>query len=143
MIDDSAVSNRVMPWLAWKYRISGELYFSVNEAFGDADVGKDVYRFGGNGDGTLFYPGRAGEIGGIHDVPIESMRLKLIREGLEDYEYFVLLDRLGPKGVVDASVGRIVESAYRFSHDSHVLMAVRSRIADQIERYEHRNTARR
>ncbi len=62
---------------------------------------------GGNGDGLLFYPGFAGEfgsspggantpdIGGRHDIPIESMRLKLIRDALEDMEYFTLIDVAG------------------------------------------------
>jgi len=36
-----------------------------------------------NGDGFLFYPGENG--------PVPSMRLKLIRDGLEDYEYLWLL----------------------------------------------------
>ena len=34
-------------------------------------------------------------IGGTSDIPIESIRLKLIREGLEDYEYLYLCSRLG------------------------------------------------
>ena len=27
-------ANRVMQWIAWKYRIEGELYYSMNEAYG-------------------------------------------------------------------------------------------------------------
>ena len=52
--------------------------------------GRDQLLFGGNGDGTLFYPGRARTIGGTRDIPVESVRLALIREGLEDYEYLRL-----------------------------------------------------
>jgi hypothetical protein len=112
-IDDTAVSNRIMPWLAWRYHVSGELYFNVNEAYGDLpDPWAGLYLFGGNGDGTLFYPGRVARIGGSHDIPIDSIRLKLIREGLEDYEYFVLLGR-----TADSHVARIVQNLYQFEND--------------------------
>ncbi len=73
----------------------GELYYSMNEAYGHSnDPWTNVRLFGGNGDGTLFYPGRPDRIGGHTDIPIESIRLKLIREGMEDYEYLALLARL-------------------------------------------------
>src|SRR5262249_34302065 len=82
MIDDAPVRNRIMEWLTWKYDIHGELYFSMNEAYvKKSDPWKDVHLFGGNGDGTLFYPGRPDIIGGHTNIPIESIRLKLIREG--------------------------------------------------------------
>src|SRR5262249_34557039 len=35
MIDDAPVRNRIMEWLAWKYRIAGELYFSTNQAYAE------------------------------------------------------------------------------------------------------------
>jgi hypothetical protein len=61
-----------------------------------------LYFSGLNGDGTLFYPGKAcpvgngvGCIGGTKDIPVESMRLKHIRDGREDYEYLHLLDQTG------------------------------------------------
>ena len=58
MIDAPPVANRILQWLAWKYEIEGELYFSMNEAFGrGGDPWDSVSMFGGNGDGTLFYPG--------------------------------------------------------------------------------------
>lgn len=128
MVDDSAVSNRVMPWLAWKYHIAGELYFNVNEAYGKPkDPWTDLYLFGGNGDGTLFYPGRTARIGGAHDIPIESVRLKLIREGLEDYEYFRLMG-----SAADAHVNRIVQGLYRYEPNPETLYAARAQMGDLI-----------
>ena len=75
--------------------MQGELYYSMDEAFArKPDVWKDVNLYSGNGDGTLFYPGRPQIIGGTKQIPIESIRLKLIREGLEDYEYLAMLTKL-------------------------------------------------
>jgi hypothetical protein len=139
MIDDTAISNRMMSWLAWRYRVSGELYFNINEAFGQpSDPWAGLYMFGGNGDGTLMYPGRVARIGGSNDIPIESIRLKLIREGLEDYEYFVLLGR-----AADSHVSRIVQSLYEFERDSEKLYGERVRMGEEIAKHASKHGDRR
>ena len=45
---------------------------------------------GANGDGYILYPGRKY---GIHG-PIGTMRLEMIRDGQEDYEYLYILEEL-------------------------------------------------
>ena len=47
-----------------------------------------------NCDGRLFYPGTPDAIGGP-DLPVSCLRMKALREAIEDYEYFDLLDKLG------------------------------------------------
>jgi Domain of unknown function (DUF4091) len=135
MIDDAPVRNRIMEWLTWKYGIQGELYFNTTEAFSQKqDPWKDVRLFGGNGDGTLFYPGRPQVIGGSTHIPIESIRLKLIREGLEDYEYLVMLSQLaGRKAVADA-VNGFIRKTYDYDQDPQQLYAVRERMGEEISR---------
>ena len=46
-----------------------------------------LWAFGGNGDGSLLYPGTPSVIGGHTHVPVSSIRLKQIRDGYEDFEY--------------------------------------------------------
>jgi hypothetical protein len=134
MIDDAAIRNRIMEWLTWKYRIGGELYFNTNEAyFKKKDPWTDVFLFGGNGDGTLFYPGRPDKIGGSTHIPVESIRLKLIREGLEDYEYLVMLEKLKGSKTVAGIVDGIIRSAYDFDHDPQKLYGARTEIARQLD----------
>jgi hypothetical protein len=134
MIDAPSVSNRVMPWLAWKYGIKGELYYSMNEAYSrKQDAWTNVYIYGGNGDGTLYYPGRPRTIGGRSDIPIESIRLKLIREGLEDYEYFVqLAQREGPDAV-SRIVNEIAVNAYTYNRDPAKLRELRRQIGERLD----------
>lgn len=133
MIDASAVANRIMPWLSWKYRIAGELYFNLDEAYSrDGDPAANIYLFGGNGDGTLFYPGRPAEIGGEIHIPLESIRLKLIREGLEDYEYLVQLARLDPD-FTSRLVDRLVRQTYSFDSRPEALYAVRQELGNELE----------
>jgi hypothetical protein len=135
MIDTSGAANRVMQWLAWKYRIQGELYFSMNEAFGPGkDPWTDVRLFGGNGDGTLFYPGRPDRIGGTSDIPVESIRLKLIREGMEDYEYLALLAKLGAKKAADEYANRIVTKPYVWESQTRVFLGVRQEMGEALDR---------
>lgn len=134
MIDHDGARNRIMGWMAWKYSIGGELYYSTNESYGPKDPWKDVYVFGGNGDGTLFYPGRPDVIGGRTHIPIESIRLKLIREGLEDYEYLVLLDKLGGSQSATKAVNSLIRHIYDFDSSPERLYAVRESIATEILR---------
>jgi hypothetical protein len=109
MVDFPAVHTRIFEWLTYAYQTSGELYYEtifqypfsykmVKGAGGkeskvaDRHPFDDVYYFGGNGDGILFYPGRPDLVGGKKHIPIESIRLKLTREGYEDYEYLKLAE---------------------------------------------------
>merc|ERR1712176_1280085 len=104
MIDAPAIMNRMLPTIAFLYNSSGELYWSVNYADGctrdnhancpyqdfqkdqwSMDAWVDQLIMGGNGDGQLTYPGRPERIGGASFVPIASMRLKHIRDGVEDF----------------------------------------------------------
>jgi hypothetical protein len=95
VVDQPASEHRAMGFVSYEYGVSGELYFAVDH---DLDTAwTNQYDFGGNGDGTLFYPGRPKRIGGQHDIPIDSMRLKRIRDGREDYEYLHILDRSGKR----------------------------------------------
>lgn len=92
VVDHSALRNRAMPWVAYPRGFTGELYWDTTYAFSvRADPWSDLYDFTGNGDGTLWYPGTPEKIGGTTGVPVESIRVKQIRDGIEDYEYLTLL----------------------------------------------------
>src|SRR5262249_59988247 len=90
--------------------------------------------FGGNGDGALYYPGTPAQIGGVHDIPVESMRLALIREGMEDYEYLHLLAELGGEADARATVAALFPAAWQVTKATAAqLYAARAHLADQIE----------
>jgi hypothetical protein len=100
-IDHTLVRARAMPWIAFQNRLFGILYYDTLQAYSPTTEGgftfgghpwTNQYFAGGNGDGTLFYPGTSAVLGVAgHDIPIASLRLKMIREGLEDYEYMFQL----------------------------------------------------
>ncbi len=90
VIDSSAVQDRAFPWHAFRLDVSGELYFDSTYQLTTAWDDNGQCAFSGSGDGTIFYPGKTSLIGGADDIPIESIRMKMIREGVEDYEYLKL-----------------------------------------------------
>jgi hypothetical protein len=93
-IDHTALQNRALPWVAYKYGFSGELYWDSTFAFvTKRDPWVDQWDFTGNGDGTLLYPGTPTKIGGTTHIPVESIRMKHIRDGIEDYEYLKELEK--------------------------------------------------
>jgi hypothetical protein len=133
MVDVDAVANRIMPWLAFAYDIGGELYYNTVEAYNsDHSPWDDQLLHGGNGDGTLFYPGTPDRIGGKTHIPIESVRLKLIREGLEDYEYLVLLGRAGKTELARREVAKLARSVFDWDRRPAALYAARRALAEAL-----------
>ncbi|MBI4471810.1 MAG: DUF4091 domain-containing protein [Acidobacteria bacterium] len=135
VIDASSVSNRIMPWMAWKYDIRGELYYNINEPAGKPyDPWRNVSRFGGNGDGVFVYPGRPNVIGGRTHIPIESIRLKLIRDGLEDYEYLTLLSRSAGTGAASVFLDKLIVNLYTYETDTGEFYSVRYKLGQELQR---------
>lgn len=105
VIDSSGVQDRAFPWVAWQQRVTAELYFESTYQLATAWDANGQCAFSGSGDGTLFYPGKPSIVGGTRDIPIESIRMKLIREGMEDYEYLTQVAAAQPglaRSVADA-----------------------------------------
>jgi hypothetical protein len=133
MIDASAARNRAMQWLLFRYRATGELYWETTYAFlGDAWTSQ--WAFSGNGDGTLFYPGTPRKIGGTTDIPVASIRLKMIREGMEDYEYLKLASDLGDPAFAADEAARLFPTPFSTGDVSAAsLLAARERLARRIQ----------
>ncbi len=132
VIDASAIQARAMEWFTFRHDVGGELYFATTDQLTTAWTNQ--CRYSGSGDGTLFYPGKPSIIGGQTDIPIESQRMKLIREGLEDYEYLHLLEQLGEGAFARAQVDQLFPSANTVTATTaDELKAARRRLAERIE----------
>jgi uncharacterized protein (TIGR03382 family) len=131
MIDASAVRNRAMEWISFLEDATGELYWESAFAF-NHDAWSNQWDFSGNGDGTLFYPGTPARIGGSTDIPVASIRLKMIREGMEDYEYLKLLADAGQRDAAKRIARDLFPSAYETEVDPAKVMAAREALAMQI-----------
>ncbi len=138
MVDHDPALNRAMGVLAYLHGIEGELYFNTVEAYQPsegrpADPWADQWRFHGNGDGTLFYPGTPERIGGKSDVPIASLRLALIRKGLEDYEYLALARKLGLESQAREFALSVASQPFEIARDPQKWSQGRERLAAQLE----------
>jgi hypothetical protein len=132
-IDHPAMNQRVMAWMTWKYGLNGFLYYDTTYAFGlHRNPWDDVYSFGTNGDGTLFYPGKPSVIGGKTEIPCFSLRLMLIRQSLQDYEYLRLLQTHGQAALATAAVNAVVRSSDNFDHSPATLLEERMIMGQEL-----------
>jgi hypothetical protein len=133
MIDAPATAARAMGTLAFVQDVAGELYFDTVFAYEKLQPGVDQWAFGGNGDGTLFYPGTPEQIGGTHDVPLESLRLLQISRGIADHGYLTLCAQLGDKALAQAEARAVAPSIKGFARDPEAYQEMREHLAARIE----------
>ena len=144
-IDQPVMSYRVPTWINRQYDITGLLYWTtvgwnkegpwLSPAMGpvevylhsdDPGVIRTTYY---NGGGVLFYPGKDAGF----DGPVTSIRLKNLREGLEDYEYFAILDHYEQEEFVKQMVDEVSPEWWQVRMDPVVLLTIRERLAEKIE----------
>jgi hypothetical protein len=123
MIDRPATKNRAMQWVAFLEDATGELYYQTLEMLSTAWT--DQYRWWGNGDGTLFYPGLPSIIGGSTEVPIPSLRLKLIRLGFQDYEWLKAVSDAGDPEYARRVALRVIPTPWRVPDDGALFETAR------------------
>jgi len=135
-IDFPILSYRIAPWLNRRYGVTGLLYWTTVCWTGpQRDPWDDPgFRVQFNGEGALFYPGEDAGIEG----PVASIRLKSLRDGMEDYEYFTLLEQRGGGAVVDEIVRSAVPTWGTWSQDPRQLLKLRERLANEIMRKANR-----
>lgn len=162
-IDHPAIEMRMWLWQTWKYRVQGILIWETTWWTSPSQFKETVQNpwedpmsytseasgVWGNGDGRFFYPPvrKAGDTREYVTAPIDSIRWEMLGEGVQDWEYFHMLDGLVQReemrGNHSAAVTRaksllaIPESICRdmthFTTDPRVLDAYRARLARAIE----------
>src|SRR5258707_14502244 len=121
-----------MEWLSFSYDMSGELYYEVTMSYFSGDPWVNQTAFGGTGDGTLFYPGTTAKIGGSTEIPIESLRLKGIRDGMEDYELLNLAKQLGLGDQAKAIAQAVYPKTYQATTSPAAIDSARADLAGLI-----------
>jgi hypothetical protein len=171
-IDHPAAEMRLWPWQSWQYGVQGLLvwettYWSSSAAFPDPKLqdpwtdpmgyvsGYD-YKPGhvgywGNGDGRFLYPPRRDYLNDSRpclEGPVNSVRWENLRDGMEDYEYFWLLEQAIKRVKAlqrETDLTRqarellkvpeeISRDLTHFTSDPRLLLAHRAKMAEMIER---------
>jgi len=140
-IDRPGLDSRILPWLAWLDRVDGYYYPQTvdwEETPWDTPFSNGL----SNGDGYFFYPPKDDTIAFEPCNPpsnrmVPSIRLELLREGLEDYAYLWLLNNgkptIGKENQGDVLLQEIVSSRTAFSRVPTAWDPIRSEIASLIE----------
>lgn len=140
-IDQPASEARAMGWHSFSYDVSGDYHFETvmdlskawNTCTGSPPTNCQ-YNEGGNGDGTLFYIGTPARIGGPagSDVPVESIRLKRIRDGREDYEYLHWLSTNGKDAEARAIATQLFPTMYQSVASQSAIDSARAQLANLV-----------
>jgi hypothetical protein len=141
-IDFPLLNYRVPAWIAWGCRMQGLLYWGgmshwsgVDDPWTDPktldrrDRGKGGK--GGplyNGEGTLVYPARAVGYEGI----APSLRLKALRDSIQDYDYLAILDRLGLHADAERIVRPLATSWFEWNPNPAAYETARAKLAQLI-----------
>jgi hypothetical protein len=142
MIDFPPLNNRQMVgFIAASVGVQGALYWQVDYWFRGypripVDPWKEVPTYvnadgdTGFGDGALVYPGE--EVGAGADCFAPTLRLKWIREGIEDYEYAQLAKRAGVPNWLEIVRTAAIDYA-TWTKDPAVLAQARLTLARAID----------
>lgn len=137
-IDFPGTDPRVVFWQCYAEEIVGFLYWATT--YWEKDPWRDPLTYpGGNGDGSLVYPGP--------DGPVDSLRWETIRDGIEDYDYLKLLERLVHRAIDEKrlhelrkraeealNVSPVTRSFTDYSTSPATIEAHRAKVAILIER---------
>jgi Glycoside hydrolase 123, catalytic domain/Concanavalin A-like lectin/glucanases superfamily/Glycoside hydrolase 123 N-terminal domain len=152
-MDYPVFNNRIIFTLSYKYNIDGVLYWCINREWStNLDIKGEwpekawkpyiinifnKKRMFKNGMGNYVYPGKDGRI-------LPSLRLENLRDGVEDYEYLVLLKKLAASSK-DKNLVKLAEkllqvpadvavAVNQYSSNPENLMNYRNKIASIIEK---------
>ncbi len=141
VLDRPAVDHRVTYWLAFRYGIEGVGYWAISawpKGWEDWPAKPwpvnplSEFPFSGqhNGNGFLCYPWQ--------DRVLPSIRLKVLRDGMDDYEYLLMLKELTetqstPRDKQLLGIPEAVAVGLRyFNKDPNGILSVRQEIAARI-----------
>lgn len=135
-IDFEPINYRIHPgFISQSLGLTGILYWRVD--LWTKDPWKDVqtyfqkkYKHYFPGEGMLFYPGKQVGIKGV----VPSMRLKWLREGVEDYEYLEILKNLDRQQWALSLARRVGLDWKHWTRDTNLLESVRRQLGEEIHR---------
>jgi hypothetical protein len=137
MVDYPPINERIQAgFLNFAQGAKGLLYYRADGWTAGNAIGSwnnvDTTACGGGlgrpGDGIFLYP--PAPIGSTESAP--GIRLKAIRDGLQDYEYAQMLKNLGQLGAVDSTLLPIATSWSNWSHDPNALEAARLQLGQLL-----------
>ncbi|MGO8678617.1 MAG: DUF4091 domain-containing protein [Limisphaerales bacterium] len=141
-IDFPLLNYRVPAWMAWRDGMKGLLYWGGMSYWRQTEdpwtqapffTGNGLPQQGAkgilyNGEGSLVYPARA--LG--YDGVAPTLRLKALRDAIQDYEYLAILQRSGKAEEARNVVRSLTRSFFQWDKDPAAYEQARARLAAMI-----------
>jgi hypothetical protein len=137
LVDYPPINERIQAgFLNWTQGATGILYYRADGWTAGNAIGSwnnvDTTACGGGlgrpGDGIFLYP--PAPIASTESAP--GIRLKAIRDGIQDYEYGQMLKNLGQLSVVDTTLLPIATNWSNWSHDPNALENARTQLGQLL-----------
>src|SRR6266705_1413999 len=137
MVDYPPINERIQAGFSdWMQGATGILYYRADGWTAGNAIGSwnnvDTTTCGGGlgrpGDGIFVYP--PGPISSTESAP--GIRLKAIRDGIQDYEYAQILNSLGQSAFTNSVLQPIAASWTNWTHDPIALEAARQQLGQQL-----------
>ena len=138
-VDHPLLHYRVPAWISWRYRIRGLLYWGgmsfwrqVEDPWIDPETldrredGKSTHVW--NGEGSIVYPARTVGYDGI----APSLRLKALRDSVEDHEYLAMLEEAGRGAEAEEAVLPLARSWFDWEKDPAAYETARATLAQLV-----------
>jgi len=159
LLDHPAINVRMRFWMGEKYGIDGEMFWQAAWWIGTVHAPNNPWTntmtrlfdgsAHGNGNGVFLYPPtKTPPTSPLVAAPINSLRWEIFREGIEDREYFWLLNQcllrrepvlgvnhpavIQAKAAREAALGIALSRTY-YESDPQKLYAARQAVAEAIE----------
>ncbi|MEM6612135.1 MAG: glycoside hydrolase domain-containing protein [Cyanobacteria bacterium P01_C01_bin.72] len=135
LIDFAPINHRIAPgFINQRLGLTGLLYWRVDTWTEDPWHNVDTNPHPEKpehypGEGMLIYPGK--QVGIQSAVP--SLRLKWIRDGVEDYEYIEILKKAGYYSWAMEEVAKVAQDLSNWNQDPTILEAVRLKLGEKID----------
>jgi Domain of unknown function (DUF4091) len=137
LTDFAPINWRIYGWLAPIHGITGLTYWDTSFWPKDHDVWADNGTYPHmdgmyNGDGFLIYPAHES----IHGIegPVASIRLKWIRDGMDDYDLIHLIKQRGFNSLVKEETSRFATGFGAWKNDPAALRQARNNLGDLFEK---------
>ncbi len=130
-IDFAPINFRIEPgFISQSLGLKGLLYWRVDLWPQDPWNEVDIPGYSGHpGEGMLVYPGAKVGIQGV----APSMRLKWLRDGVEDYEYVELLKKAGQGAWALQVAAEVGADWSHWTRDPNALELARQKLGDQLD----------
>ncbi len=131
LLDYAPLNYRLQAgFLSQALGLRGLLYWSVDNWTSDPWTNVNSYEGGYPGEGILVYPGEAV---GLPGQVVPSMRLKYLREGVDDYDYLALLQARGFNDQAHALAMSVAPDWRNWTRDPAAVEAARREAAARLE----------